>query len=130
LLIRCPLNVLLDSQVMEMETAFKQNTHLLLLLPKFAEMDILQIQMVHVFIQKTHLLQLFILAPLDSKLMEREVAFKKELLLSLLLIQYAKTDTQVMVMEIVFLLIQNPHLLPHNKLANLDMSLMETENVF
>jgi hypothetical protein len=25
-------------------------------------------------------------------------------------------------------LIQNPHLLPHNKLANLDMSLMETED--
>ena len=130
MLIQCPLNVLLDLQVMEMETVLKQYILLLLLSHKFAEMDIQQIQMVHVFIQKTHLLQLFILAPLDSKLMEMEVAFKKELLLSFLLIQSAKTDTQVTVMEIVFLLIQNPHLLPHNKLANLDMSLMETEDVF
>jgi len=113
---------------MEMEIALKQLNLLLLLSHKFAEMDTLQIQMVIAFIQKIHLHQLFILAQLDSKQMEKEVAFKKELLLSLKLIQYAKTDTQVTVMEIVFLLIQNPHLLPHNKLANLDMSLMETED--
>ena len=84
--------------------------------------------MVFVFMQKIHLHQLFILAPLDSKQMEMEVAFKKELLLFFQLMKYAKTDTQVTVMEIVFLLIQKTHFLPHNKLANLDMSLMETED--
>jgi len=94
--------VLLDLQVMEMETVLKQLILLLLLSHKFAEMDTQQIQMVYAFIQKTHPLQLFILAPLDSKLMEMELAFKKELLLSLLLIKYAKTDTQVTVMEIAF----------------------------
>ena len=113
---------------MEMETALKQINLLLLLSHKFAEMDSLQNQIMIAVIQKIHLHQLFILAPLDSKQMEMEVAFKKELLLSLKLIQNAKTDSQVTVMEIVFLLIQNPHLLPHNKLANLDMSLMETED--
>ena len=112
---------------MEMETALKQK-NLLLLSHKFAEMDTLQIQMVIVIIQKIHLHQLFILAPLDSKQMEMELAFEKILLLCLKLIQYAKTDSQVTVMEIVFLLIQKTHLLPHNKLANLDMSLMETED--
>jgi hypothetical protein len=112
---------------MEMESALKANL-LLLLSHKFAEMDTLQIQMVIAFIQKIHLHQLFILAPLDSKQMEMEVAFKKELLLFFQLMKYAKTDTQVTVMEIVFLLIQKNHFLPHNKLANLDMSLMETED--
>ena len=59
--------------------------------------------------------------------MEMEVAFEKELLLSLMLIKHAHQDTQVTVMEIVFLSIQNPHLLPANKLANLGTSLMETD---
>jgi hypothetical protein len=112
---------------MEMESALKANL-LLLLSHKFAEMDTLQIQMVIAITQKIHLHQLFILAPLDSKQMEMELAFKKKLLLSLQLMKYAKTDTQLTVMEIVFLLIQKTHFLPHNKLANLDMSLMETED--
>ena len=111
-----------------MEIVYLQKRPLNLPLQKFAELDTLLTQMGIACILNKPLHQLHILAPLDSKQMEKEVAFKKELLLSLKLIQYAKTDTQVTVMEIVFLLIQNPHLLPHNKLANLDMSLMETED--
>ena len=124
-MIQRPLRVLLDSAVMEMESALKANL-LLLLSHKFAEMDTLQIQMVIAIIQKIHLHQLFILAPLDSKELEMELAFEKILLLSFQLMKYAKADTQRTVMEFVFLLIQ--HLLLHI-LANLDMSLMETESV-
>lgn len=63
---------------MEMEIVFKPSIPLLLLLHKFAAVDSQQIQMGTVSIHRVQLLLLYILALLDSSLMEMVVAFRKE----------------------------------------------------
>ena len=62
---------------MVMEIVFQQKKLPNLLLHKFVDLDIVQTQVGNVFILIIHLHQLFILAQLDSSLMEMENAFKK-----------------------------------------------------
>jgi hypothetical protein len=62
---------------MVMEIVFQQKKLPNLLLHKFVDLDIVQTQMGLVFILIIHLHQLFILAQLDSSLMETENAFKR-----------------------------------------------------
>ena len=62
---------------MVMEIVFQQKKLPNLLLHKFVDLDIVQTQVGNVFISIIHLHQLFILAQLDSSLMEMENAFKK-----------------------------------------------------
>lgn len=62
---------------MVMEIVFQQKKLPNSLLHKFVDLDIVQTQVGNVFILIIHLHQLFILAQLDSSLMEMENAFKK-----------------------------------------------------
>ena len=93
-----------------MEIVYLQKRPLNLPLQKFAELDTLLTQMGIACIPNKPLHQLHILAPLDSSLMETEVAFKKELLIKLQLTRYADLGIQVMEMETVS---QSIHKLPH-----------------
>jgi hypothetical protein len=93
-----------------MEIVYLLKRPLNLPLQKFAELDTLLTQMGIACIPNKPLHQLHILAPLDSSLMETEVAFKKELLIKLQLTRYADLGIQVMEMETVS---QSIHKLPH-----------------